>query len=59
MPSEKQEYRLNSKDSSQGYTYIPAIPFPFLAQLKNREEFEGGLEKGREKGEKLRKKRKE
>ena len=29
----------------QGYIF-----WPFLSKLKNREEFEGGLEKGKEKG---------
>ena len=46
----------------QGYIFWP-FPSPLgggcLSQLKNREEFEGGLEQGREKGGKRRKKGKE
>ena len=42
----------------QGYIFWPFPPPPggfFLSKLKNREEFEGGLEKRKGKGEKRRK----
>ena len=47
----------------QGYIFWPFPPPPgggweFLSKLKNREEFEGGLEKWKGKGEKRRKKEK-
>ena len=42
-----------SQDSLQGYIF-----WPFLSQLKNREEFEGGLEKSKGKRGKKKKKRK-
>ena len=41
----------------QGYIFWPFTPI--LSQLKNREEFEGGLEKRRGKGGKRRKKGRE
>ena len=44
---------------TQGYIFLPFPPpggeEEFLSKLKNREEFEGGLEKRKEKGEKRRK----
>ena len=48
----------------QGYIFWPFPPLPpwrenFLSKLKNREEFEGGLEKRKAKGGKKKKKGKE
>ena len=44
---------------AQGYILWPFPPprggEEFLSKLKNREEFEGGLEKGKERGEKKKK----
>ena len=55
--------KLNPFIVSKAGIYILAIPPPlgggnFLPQLKNREEFEEGLEKRKGKGKKRRKKRK-
>ena len=47
----------------QGYLFWPLLPPPWgggtiLSKLKNREEFEGGLEKRKEKGGKKEKRKK-
>ena len=65
----KYEYKIEERKSFVPYVnftiksaVLPHVyifwPFPqFLSKLKNREEFEGGLEKGREKGVKEEKKK--
>ena len=47
-----------SKDSGISILAIPPQGDIFLSKLKNREEFEGGLKKGKEKGRKEGKKEK-
>ena len=44
--------------TNQGYLFWPFLSENFLSKLKNREEFEGGLEKGKGNGGKRSKKEK-
>ena len=54
----KSPYRSKGAKVSGTGIYILAISPQFLSQLKSREEFEGGLEKGKGKGGERRKKEK-